>query len=295
MKNLMNYGLFALMAFAVFMTSCTPDDPLDTTTGPSAEITFGAGFENQTFDPGLLLSPLKVRFTAGDADLNAVYVYRNGAKMSIDSFIVDGENKAANPFNLLTDQKDSVTFSFGVILRDAEVTDKYEFLISDVNGETASVVINLTTEVTGTPLQQDTVTYKLWNANGKNPGGLDLDAAPQDATVSSNSPDAEIIDSGIDIGLPDATNWVKKIEPVNGASLMPYSGSFDEITTFEQLVELYNADLEVAQSDEVKVGDVFIVNNGNKYYLLKATVVKEVTTTDSEANNDYYEFAVKKK
>ncbi len=296
MKNLMKYGLIAMLGLMVITTSCNPDDPITVDNDPTATIDFGADYENQTFEPGKFLGPISVTFTAGESDLNGVYVYRNGEKLPVEDFLVDNESKAANPFNLSADQKQTVSFDFAVQLSDEEVTDTYAFEVVDVDGNTAAVTLDITTEVQGTPVEMDTM-YLLWNADGREPGGLDLDADDAaSASVSRSSAEAEIVDKGVNFGASDpADNWYQQILPANGSTLMPYDGDFDAVTTKEQIAELYDETATVDESDVVQPGDVFIVKNGDKYYIIEATDVVVIKTSEqADSNDDYYTFSVKK-
>lgn len=290
MKNLMKIGLFAMLGLLVITTGCNddPDDPI--ITKPSATLDVGADYEDQTFEPGRFLGPITVTFKAGDVDLNGVYVYKNGTLMSRSDFTVDGDTKSANPFNLTADQKSEVTFEFAIQLSEEETTETFDFSIADVDGEMATVSLDITTELQGTPIEEFTA-YLMWNADGQQNGGLNLHADnPEDASVSANSGSADIIDSGINIDNPVPENWKQTIEPANGAKLMPFDGDYDEVVVKEQLSELYDASATVTVSGKVHEGDLFIVEKDNKYFLLK-TVHVEATPDD---NNDYYEFSIKR-
>lgn len=290
MKNLMKLGLFAMLGLLIFTTGCNDDDDPITVVKPTATLEAGGSYADQTWEPGRLLGPITVTFKAGDADLNGVYLYRNGEKLSISEFLVDEESKAANPFNLTADQKQEVTFDFDVILSEDEVTDTYSFMISDTDNNTAQVDLEITTEVQGTPVEQFEA-FLLYNKDGQQPGGLNLDAEnADDASVSYNSADAHIRDAGIDMGQPNSQNWIQKILPANGAALMPFDGDFDAVTMKEQIEELFDGTATVDTSDKVEEGDLFIVHKNGRYYLLK-TIEVNVTADD---NNDYYKFDIKR-
>lgn len=289
MKNFLKIGLFAMLGLLMFSTACNPDEDV-VKEGPKAVLEVGGSYADQTWDPGKILGPITITFTAGDADLNGVYLYRNGEKLGTADFLVDDETKAANPFNLSEDQKKEVTFEFAVVLSSEETTDKYEFEVVDLNQKSATVSIDLTTEIQGTPVETLTA-YLMYNKDGQKPGGLNLDAATAaEASVSYNSADAHIRDAGIDMGQSNDKNWIQKILPANSSGLMPFYGDFDAVTLQEQIQELFESTATVSMSDKVSVGDRFIVEKGGKYYLL---ITREVNVT-ADDNNDYYMFDIKR-
>jgi len=130
-------------------------------------------------------------------------------------------------------------------------------------------------------------------------GGLDLDNG---LSTGSSDEAAEIRDLGIDTDLSAEINWIQKISGANDATIKALKigennllegFTFEGVNSKEAIATLYNdngIDLTDGQSDVVSVGDLFVVNRGDNYYLIEITLVT-VTTTD---NADGYTMDIKK-
>ena len=169
----------------------------------------------------------------------------------------------------------------------------YVLTISDTDGEVASATVIIRS---GTPLDGEYVAIILNNADGQNLGGIDLRDASGDAvTVTALGTTADIVDKGINLALPNATNWYQQILPANGAELRvpdftKVEGfSYETTVSKEVITEAFNTGISKTESDVIEVGDLFLVKQGDDYFLLKCTNVV-VTTAD---NNDYMEFSIK--
>lgn len=165
----------------------------------------------------------------------------------------------------------------------------YSFIAEDQAGETDEISIDITIGASGEPIDDTFTMILLNNADGPSEGGLDLDV-PE--AVSSSSDNAEIRDMGIDLNQPIASNWIQRIEPVNGAVLAVVTSAgynFADIETKGQVVALFDEGEEVDMSSVVATGDAFVVRKDNDYFLLEVTEI--ILTSDD--NNDYYQFDIK--
>ena len=173
----------------------------------------------------------------------------------------------------------------------SNTTVTYTVIVTNVNGEMDSQDFTITTS--GTDIDATYTGVLLENAAGPNPtGGMNLSNG---TTVSVNSSDADIIDQGID-GNGD---WLQQIGTANGTNLKALSQaqidagfSFDNVLYKEEITQGFNESNDVAGgiSEVVAEGDVFFVNDGNDFYVIKCTLI-ETTSMD---NLDKYEFDIKK-
>ncbi len=182
----------------------------------------------------------------------------------------------------------------------ADGSQDFRITVEDATGETASVdvTLNATTAIDG-----EFTVVVINNADGPVGvlGGLDLrNSADQPETVTGNpmNPDyarADLVDQGIDVALPAATNWIQKIMPVNGAVLRTPDQAQSEGFTYasadnkEAIIAAFDTGTTKTESDVVAVGDLFVVKKGDDHFLLQCTNVV-VTPAD---NTDRYEFSVK--
>ena len=138
----------------------------------------------------------------------------------------------------------------------------------------------------------------LFNAAGPaGTGGLDLDDG---ISVGSNDPTAEIKDEGIDLDEPMDLNWIRRISGVNGSEVkqlvpnmngLPESFTFEDVFTPDQIAAVWDNATDFLDSNDagerisfrVGIGDLFIVENSGKYYMIKVVEINE--TTDSNGDN----------
>jgi hypothetical protein len=164
--------------------------------------------------------------------------------------------------------------------------------ITDAESNTAEVSISYTTA----NYNIDTLMGVLFNQGGPaNRGGLDLDDGESTGTQLPQDTSAEIRDQGIDLGEPPSDNWIQKIAPFDDATLA-YVGNtefdFSAVITEAQIIDAYNNATIIQESDIVEVGDVFAVNDNNKYYLVLITEVN--VTSGPDDNDDNYVVDIKK-
>jgi hypothetical protein len=199
----------------------------------------------------------------------------------------------ANPSGIPTEDENGFTAEVQVQahLEDG-VTKNYTFTLENEMGDQVSVSLNISTPVTGTPLDQSLTGILLNSAGPVGTGGLDLDTG---TGTGSNDPLAEIKDNGIDLALPNATNWKQTISPTNNATLRVQSASpelqldFDNALYKEEIQDAYNNGSDISTSNVVNIGDVFLVQRDGVYYAIKCTNVN-ITAAD---NADSYTFSIK--
>ncbi len=211
---------------------------------------------------------------------------------------------STNPLNIPAADQES--FNKELIFRAPAQSGTYKYTVKFIDEYGQSSVRNINVGV-GTPVS--VLEGILLNQSGPSgQGGLDLDTGTSTGTVSSdpNTAKAEIRDEGI-INLQNDPTWKQQISGMNG-SVVKYivkgtngvseSFSFDQVTYNEQIVALFANGVNFTQkstdgqrdvSNKVNPGDLFVVKNGDKHYLL---VVKSIKVTNDD-NKDSYTFDVK--
>lgn len=228
------------------------------------------------------------------ADLSSISVYENDVLMDASRLFFDDNGLTAFANNPET-VPDTDSFQTGIAIQVSNTPDTtngytYRIDVTDADGITGSAVLNVFVTET---LDTTYTGVLVYNKDGQELGGLNLYTGN---SVAFNSPDAQIRDLGIDIDKVAAENWIQKIRAVNGAVLkvpgdnQPEGFSFENTNSRSTLIAAYDNGVEIGDSDEVMIDDVFLVQNGNDYFIMKVTDVV-VTTSD---NNDYYEFIIKK-
>lgn len=212
---------------------------------------------------------------------------------------------SSNPLNVPAADQES--FNKELLFRAPSAIGSYTYTVKfiDEYGQVSARKINVSV---GTPVT--TLEGILLNQSGEaGQGGLDLDTGAGTGTVASNptSANAEIRDEGI-VNLQTDQTWKQQISGMNG-SVIKYiikgqngvseSFSFDQVTSSEQIAALYSNGVNFTAkstdnlrdvSNKVNMNDLFVVKNGDKYYLL---VVKNIKVTTAD-NKDSYTFDVKK-
>lgn len=210
----------------------------------------------------------------------------------------------ANPFAIPTADKDNLDKD--IIIRSPMTPDVYKYTIKFIDAAGLSSSKNITATV-GKKVTM--LTGILLNQSGPDgQGGLDLDTGKSTGTVSSDptSATAEIRDEGI-VNLTNDPTWKQQISGMNG-SVVKYivkgkngiseTFKFEDVTFSEQIPALFTNGTDFTLksttgnrdvSNKVAVGDIFVVKNGAKHFLL---VVKNVKITTND-NSDSYTFDVK--
>ncbi|MCZ2100256.1 MAG: hypothetical protein LC107_01805 [Chitinophagales bacterium] len=301
---------FAFGVFSLFLTSCGDDvdNPIDTTTPPSVKLNEALGYITEDSDVALGESfSVYLSAAKGSNPMYTLTILEDGEKIDIttDRISFDGSVGVANPLLLLQDRVNAFEQRITIKAHPTIEAKTYEFLVTDDKGHSSKV--SLIINVVGTRV--NTLEGQLLNQSGPaGQGGLDLDTGASTGTLSTNpsSKEAEIRDEGIVDVLNDQT-WKQQISGMNGSEIkyikkgqngISENFSFDDVLFKEQIVALWgngvaftnkSTDGQRDVSEKVQAGDIFIVKNGEKYYLLYTADV--VVTTEN--NNDYYLFDVK--
>lgn len=287
--------LLAVMAF--MFTACGEDDtPPPSPIAPTVSLISGTGLVTavDTLAP-LDEFTLRVSAVSGNSNMLSITVSEDGTTIDdLGRITFDGTAGSANPILLFNADTAEFTKDISIIAHGtAAETHTYTISVRDENGQTSEVSVDIYTEepvvIVTTPLDETYTGRMFANADGPNPdGGMDLS---EGMAVSANSAMANIVDAGIDLNLPAASNWIQKIEPANNAVLtVPAAGfDYDGVTTKEAITEGYNLSTEVTTTDKVQTGDVFFVNTVEATYVFKVT---EVTVTAGD-NLDNYTLEIK--
>ena len=230
----------------------------------------------------------------GTGDLSTITVFENETLMDASRLSFD-DNGMLTPFLGNPEFTPNIgSFDATLAIEVASMVDSnltnYRIELTDSEGLMSSATLSVLIENT---LDTTYTGVLVYNRDGQQFGGLNLYTGQ---AVAFNSPDAQIRDLGIDLNRPNATNWLRQIRAINGASLripgdnQPEGFSFENIRSRDALIAAYDAGTNIGDSDPVEIGDIFLVQNGNDYFILNVTDVV-VTATD---NNDFYEFEIKK-
>jgi hypothetical protein len=303
---------FAFSVFSLFLTSCGDDinNPIDSNNPPTVKLNESLGYITGDSDVALGGSfSVALSATKGSNSMKTLTILEDGNKIDIttDRITFEGNAGVANPLLLLQDKVNAFDQKITVKAHTTFGVHTYDFVVADEKGLTSKVSLKI--NVVGVSLKN--LTGILLNQSGPaGQGGLDLDTGASTGTVDTdaNAKNADIRDEGVVSILPpyDQT-WKQQISGMNG-SVIKYikkgqngvseSFSYDDILYKEQVAALWgngtaftkkSADGKRDVSDKVATGDIFIVKNGEKYYLLKTGTIK-VTDTD---NTDSYTFDVK--
>ena len=167
--------------------------------------------------------------------------------------------------------------------------NNFKVTVTDAKGDKAE--LDLTIHV-GQPFD-DTYTVTVFNADGPKQGSVDLHAGTM---VSSSDPLRDLMDGGIDLAQPVATNWKRSFKAVLGATMVvPTGADYTKIASREQAENMYSAGTEVTESNALNVGAVLIVrtdvdSDGEfDYFVIN---IDQVNNTDAD-NEDNFVISVK--
>ncbi|MFZ1704078.1 MAG: hypothetical protein WAT79_07005 [Saprospiraceae bacterium] len=294
---ILNFSLKSIVLGFVsllLISSCT-DDGTGTDADTKATISFETGSGYITGDTELVINSsftVNVKATKGTNDMKVLRIKQGSTNVALDRITIGGSPANANP--LLLFSGDKAAFNYVITIQSDSIlgSKTYSFEVEDENGNIAGKSLIITES--GTLVTS--LNGVLFNQGGPTgTGGLNL---KNGAGVGSMDASAHIKDEGIDLGLPDASNWKQQISGVNGSQLkyivkgqngVPESFTFGDITIKEQILGLWSAGTAFTVSNKIKVGDLIIVNNGVDYFLLE---VKEVNLTTID-NKDNYKLDIK--
>ncbi len=282
------FGMF-LLAGGLFLTSCTDDTVDPTPTAATVSLGTGAGFisGNAEIETGSTFN-VNLIATNGTDLMKVVTVYKDNAAMDFNDLTFNGSGATSNPALLFNTDKTSLNWEIGILGDAADGSHDYKFEIEDEGGLKNFVTINIMTVTSTTPV--DSLMGVLFNQGGPaGKGGLDLDMG---IGTGSADPIAEIRDQGIDIALPNPTNWKQRISGVNGSALRKATAgtNFNTTSNKEAILAAWNAGTDKVESDKIVQGDIYLVKNGTKYYMIYFSEVNIVTTD----NTDNYVIDIKK-
>lgn len=317
-KFLLQIAGLALLTGLLFTTSCTEDGTVDPGGGSDipplmslvSEIDFVSS--DAEVEAGSTFG-VKLRLQTGTNTLRSLKITEDNTTLPTNRFTINGGAITANnPFLITGASKSGATYEIDIKVHDGfEVTKTYTFEVTDDNSLTDAVSLEITTsKQPGTPVTE--ITGALLNQSGPaGQGGLDLDTGESvgsrmtstgNPAVDTSYLRAEINDEG-NISMT-SQQWKQQISAVqsNGASMkypgdnMPEGFSYEGVQTKEQIQAAYEVGKEFTESDgtelisdPVKVGDVFLVKRGDRYYVIK---VMSINVTDND-NKDSYEFSIK--
>jgi len=233
------------------------------------------------------LSTIEVRLDQTRLDVSNIFW------QEISMSVVD------NPFTLSEDLRGGFTDQELYIMTPAMAgTFSYDVILTDEFGLSDTLNFEVVTNPqTAIEMREDI----LLNAGGgQGTGGLDLDTGM--STNSTNVPDSEIRDNGINIDLPPENNWLRTISPMteNGVDMryliagengLSEGFTFGSVQFKEDLAGLYENGVPLldGSTERVNPGDIFIVNRDDRYWVLEVIEV----STNLDDNSDQYTFDVK--
>ncbi|MEZ5030370.1 MAG: hypothetical protein R2787_03140 [Saprospiraceae bacterium] len=287
-KFMQFFGMF-LLAGGLLMTSCTDDTTDPTPTAATVNLGTGAGYisGNAEIETGSTFT-VNVIANAGTNPMKVITVYKDNVAIDFNDLTYNGSGATSNPAILFNTDKTSLDWEIGILSDNTDGSHDYKFEIEDEGGLKNSVTISIMTVTSATPV--DSLMGILFNQAGPTgTGGLDLDMG---IGTGSADPIAEIRDQGIDIGLPNPTNWKQRISGVNGSTIRKAAAGTNFTTTAskEAILDAWNAGTDKTESDKIAQGDIYLVKNGMKYYMIYFSEVNIVTTD----NSDNYVIDIKK-
>lgn len=258
-------------------------------------------------EPNSLIS-IPIAAQPGSSPLAFVAVSEQRASDTEDNLIEDlsrlsygGSQFSSNPQPLSDSEKEGLENT--VQIRVGSESATYFIFILDENNEFGFSTVEVSVGALGTPV--DILEGVLWNSAGPAGfGGLDLD---EGIGTGSTDPMAEIRDAGANFDLAADINWLQQIggtqgsilrEVIAGQNGVSENYDFDNVTTKEELVGLYDGGIPLSMMDAnqnpisrpVAVGFTFAVENSGRYYLIK---IKEINIAPSD-NSDNYVIDIKK-
>jgi|SRR6056297_507597 len=276
---------FLFLLLSLLFVACGDDDDDPIIQDPQLSLFDDADVDGSVVSPGDTLM-VSIEAFAGTGEMNSLTFFENGERLPnfAERLFINGTSAPSNLLVLDTNSRQE--FAADIMLIAAEVAGNYdvEMVVADADNNSATVSFSYFVS------DVNTLEGVIFNANGPNGGGLDLDSG---MNTSRDDPNAEIRDLGIDLGAPaDSLNWIQRIEPTSGVELATLSAefNFDAVATQAQVAEAFDETSTVTQSDVVEVGDMFAVEteDGRNFILL----VTDVTITPDD-NLDNYTFTIK--
>jgi len=315
MRNLLlKLSGVAIALTLLIATGCEDDNPIITNPlGPELSFNTGVGLTSMDAElaPGETFA-VELQALPGDNPLQSFTFLVDAVEPDAGTItnyynevVINGSSVVANnPLALSGDFKDGSTIAIEITpfgQMDGDVST-YSFEVTDEVGETAIVSLDITVIDPATPIDT-TMTGVLFNQGGpQGTGGLDLDTGEG---TGSTADAAEIQDEGIDLDISEANNWRQQISAANNAEMraadldaLPENFSFDNVTSKEEIESVFetgdalsgsDADCNCTDSvsgeavtDPVTVGEIYAVQRGDRYYLIRIDEVNNVTVDNSD-------------
>jgi hypothetical protein len=299
--------LFLVGATTIFLSSCGED------VAEPAILTLNEGPTFVTSDSDVALGgsfTISLTGVKGSSPMKTITVEEDGTKLDLNriTFLSTG---GANPLLLLNDNVDRFDYSVTIKAHETFGTKTYDFKVADEDGLVATKSLKINVVGAAVTMREDL----LLNQSGPaGQGALDLDTGKgsgADPNSDPNAVNAEIRDEGVVNVLTDGT-WKQQISGVNGSEVkyikkgqsgISETFSFDNIKYKEEISPLWTNGVAFTEkstdglrnvSAKVALGDIFIVKNGEKYYLLTVKNIKITPEmTGEDRNKDSYTFDVK--
>lgn len=297
--------VFAIVATSIFLSSCGEDtNVIDATVNP--KIKFNEGLTYITSDSDVALGgtfSVFISGTKGSNPMKTITVDEDGTKLALDriTFISTG---GANPLLLSGSNVDNFEYKVGIKAHSTFGIKTYTFKVADDKGLISTLSLKISAGTTLNKLEGI-----LLNQSGPTgQGGVDLDTGAGLGSADSN---VEIRDEGVVNVVTDGT-WKQQISGVNGSEIkyiikgqngVSENFAFANVKFKEEVAPLWANGKAFDQkstdglrdvSAKVAIGDVFIIKNGEKYYLITVKNIKITPeTTGEDRNKDSYTFDVK--
>jgi hypothetical protein len=300
-----------LVLTVLFFSSCGEDPIVVDPLGPDIQFVSDTDVFSSDFtaEVGTAFT-VRVSLSTGDAKLNTLTINEsvNGstaAKLPTGRFTVDGGAVTSNnPLLIVGTDKDGVTFDITItpsaLEADGDVT-LYSFTVADESALTDLVDIQVTSEVSTTPISETLTGVLLNQAGPVGTGGLNLDDGTGTGSTTMGS---ELRDLGIDC-TATGENWRAQFGTINGADMravdltkLSETFSFATTTTTEAIFEAYDTGIELANgvstapncnettvtdvTGEVAVGDMFSVFANGIYYLVEVAEINFVAGSNAD-------------
>lgn len=323
-KLFLKFSGVAILLTLLIATGCEEDpvDPINELP-PAVSLVGGVGLTSTdaTLAPGETFT-VNVEILTGDNPIETFTFLVDGVEISntdISNYYANGEfevdgsiETANNPVTLFGDAKQGALIAIEVVpfnQMDGDVRT-YTFEAKDEAGNVGTVSLDITIVDPTTPIDA-TLTGVLFNQAGPaGTGGLDLDTG--DGTGSA-AEDSEIRDLGLDCTVPaPGLNWRRQIGTINGADMVQVDETqvenftFDNVSVKEEIEAAYTSGIALTDgvsvscssgnetpvtdvTEELVVGDMFVVSANDTYYLIRIDLINE---TDND-NDDSYELSIK--
>jgi hypothetical protein len=243
----------------------------------------------------------KLNGIRGTGKMVSMTVLEDNQPVSANRITFGTAKPVGNPF--IIDMADQSVFDkdLSIVSGSVAKTVLYTFIVTDEFGaigrDSARVLI-------GTPTTELT-NKELFNyARGGNFGAISL---TDGSSVDSLSPNADIIDQGIDTSKNASVNWLRQIRAGKnveikrifvGVNGVVQSFSYSNVFTREQIIDLFSRGFALPQldafdrptSDIIQTGQIFVVKKGSNYFLLE---VPGIIVTPND-NLDIIRFNIKK-